>query len=606
MPGVVGCFFVFFFFVFMDSLSVSSLSGGSARPVRRVSGLWVGESLPLLAQLCIRSYLDHGVEFQLFTYREYDGVPEGTLVRDARAILPQEAVFYHENGSLAPFADWFRNEFLVREGGYWTDLDVACLSDAMPQEEVWFCEQEPGLVAVGVLAFPPHHPVMEALRVVAEDPAAPAPWDSAEELRAKEALRWAVASVVERRRRAPWGHCGPEGFTRALRHFGLLDQAAPPSRLYPLHYTVWRKCYNGDCGLSSPELANAWAIHLWGEMLRHEPDAWENVARGSVVGQLLDRHVPGHVVPEPLGPGGRPSVRILVGVCSCVAAAKRRQACRDTWMSHACRGIDCRFFLGRREPMADEPDVVTLWVEDDYGHLPAKGLAFYAWALEHYDFEWLFKCDDDTYVELSRLGSLCSPDVDLVGDVSLAQRGCPSGGAGYLMSRALVEQLVAHGAEVARTGPEDIVFGELAVRLGARTRATPLLCLGQSPAPQPDNQQVSCHWCPPTLLRDIDVVLHAVPVGVMRGVHAFWQDELMFYRNGRFLRRSSGCRGTYLLCGEQAMVLQWDRWPEDVLARSPGGCYRNESLSLSPVPGKSSLFAVLTGADGDGVQSPVC
>ena len=37
-------------------------------------------------------YLDHGVEFQLFTYREYDGVPEGTLVRDARAILPQEAV----------------------------------------------------------------------------------------------------------------------------------------------------------------------------------------------------------------------------------------------------------------------------------------------------------------------------------------------------------------------------------------------------------------------------------------------------------------------------------------------------------------------------------
>lgn len=80
-----------------------------------ISGLWVGETLPLLARLCIKSFLDNGHSFQLFTYANYDNVPEGTLVRDARQILPQEAVFYHENGSLAPFADWFRNEFLVSE-----------------------------------------------------------------------------------------------------------------------------------------------------------------------------------------------------------------------------------------------------------------------------------------------------------------------------------------------------------------------------------------------------------------------------------------------------------------------------------------------------------
>ena len=88
---------------------------------------------------------------------------------------------------------------------------------------------------------------------------------------------------------------------------------------------------------------------------------------------------------------------------------------------------------------------MALWVEDDYRHLPAKGLAFYQYALEHYDFDWLFKCDDDTYLALDRLESLCDGRYDLVGDMSLADRGFPSGGAGYLMSRALVEGMVAHG-----------------------------------------------------------------------------------------------------------------------------------------------------------------
>lgn len=35
-----------------------------------------------------------------------------------------------------------------------------------------------------------------------------------------------------------------------------------------------------------------------------------------------------------------------------------------------------QIFLGRRIPLPNEPDVVALWVEDDYRHLPAKGLAF--------------------------------------------------------------------------------------------------------------------------------------------------------------------------------------------------------------------------------------
>ncbi len=553
---------------------------------QKITGLWVGETLPLLAQLCIKSFLDHGHEFQLFTYRPYDNIPSGTTVRDAREILPEEAVFYHENGSLAPFADWFRNEFLVREGGYWTDLDVACLSDDFPDADTWFCTQEKGLVAVGVIAFPPHHPLMEVLRSMAEDPAAAAPWDTAEEVLAKKNLAKQMPDVAERRRKAPWGHCGPEGFTRVLKHFDMLAQAATPSHLYPLHYTVWRKCYNGDCNLHSPELRNAWAIHLWGEMLRHEPDAFENVSRNSIVGQLLDKHLPGHAV-IPANPQKK-KVNILVGICSCNNAHHRRVACRETWLSHPQPGIECRFFLGRREPLPNEPDVVNLWVDDGYYHLPAKGLAFYKWALENYDFDWLFKCDDDTYLALDRLASLCDSRYDLIGDPCVDSRKAPSGGAGYFMSRRLVELFVQNADKISAIGAEDLLFGEWAVRLGVPMLASPRLNLNHSPAPSRENDLVSCHWCSPDRLRDIEQMFYAEPTAIIPGTHPHWQDDVLFYANGRFMRKSSGCMGWYSLCPNRELILHWDRWPVDSL-RWNGSSYRNDYLSLTPANGNLSI-----------------
>ena len=100
---------------------------------QKITGLWVGKTLPELAQLCIKSFLDHGHEFQLFTYRHYDNIPEGTTVRDAREILPEDVVFTDSYNSLASFSDWFRMKFLSEEGGIWSDMDVICLrASGMP------------------------------------------------------------------------------------------------------------------------------------------------------------------------------------------------------------------------------------------------------------------------------------------------------------------------------------------------------------------------------------------------------------------------------------------------------------------------------------------
>lgn len=550
-------------------------------PKKEVAGLWIGETLPPLAELCIRSFLDNGIAFRLFTYRQYPNIPTGTIVADASQVLPQEAVFRHDNGSLAPFADWFRNTWLEREGGFWTDLDVACLAPGLPDTLPWFAEQEPGLVAVGVIGFPPFHPVISKLREVSEDPAAPMPWDDANERAAKLQFQIDSPDMALRRQRAEWGNAGPEGFTRALKHFGLLDRAAPSRTVYPLHYTVWRNCYNGSLQLDSPELNGAWAIHLWCELLRREPDALENVDKGSIVGQLLDQHMPRrHRRPavEEKKPTG-----ILVGICSCAGAHKRRETIRNTWMKHAEPGIECRFFMGRREE-AEEKDVVSLWVHDDYNHLPEKVLAFFRYALEHYDFDWLFKCDDDTWIDLSRLATLPDERYDLIGDMSLQARGAPSGGAGYLLSRALVEKIAAE-TDVPLTGAEDLIFGELAVRLGARCHATDRLNLNNKPYPMDDNDLITSHWCSPEQLEAIEAFHAAKPLAEYHGSHAHWEDTLAFYANGTFRRKTTGCAGRYTFQGPRRLTLHWFGWAPEALLRE-NDSYSGTELTLSREEGQ--------------------
>lgn len=176
---------------------------------RTVTSLWVGGELPLMSVLCIKSFLDHGHAFQLFTYRNYDNIPAGTLVCDARDILPEEAIFHDSHNSLAPFSDWFRMKFLSQEGGFWVDMDVICLGDELPASPLWFCREWAEVVAVGAMAFPPGHSVPATLCRLAEDPALRVPWDSPEEVRAKEELLRRVPDVADRRRQVPWGFAAP-------------------------------------------------------------------------------------------------------------------------------------------------------------------------------------------------------------------------------------------------------------------------------------------------------------------------------------------------------------------------------------------------------------
>ena len=171
---------------------------------------------------------------------------------------------------------------LHKEGGFWTDMDMVCLKPQLPDTLPWFARQDAETVALGVIGFPQGHPAMETLMRLAYDPAETAPWDGNAELMRKAQWRTRVPDVVKRRIHTEWGAAGPILFTRTMAHYELLDKAAPAVSVYPIHWSVWRRCFDGHMTLDAPVFADAWAVHLWFEMVRREPDAFENISVNSV------------------------------------------------------------------------------------------------------------------------------------------------------------------------------------------------------------------------------------------------------------------------------------------------------------------------------------
>jgi hypothetical protein len=103
-----------------------------------VHGLWIKGPLSPMELLCIKSYLNAGFLFKLWIYdqpQQYPSMP-GLELRNAEEIIPADQVFSykhsnqfgHGKGSYAGFSDIFRYKLLYENGGWWTDMDVTCIS----------------------------------------------------------------------------------------------------------------------------------------------------------------------------------------------------------------------------------------------------------------------------------------------------------------------------------------------------------------------------------------------------------------------------------------------------------------------------------------------
>lgn len=94
---------------------------------QNIQSLWIGENLTNMEILSMKSFIQNGHNYHLYTYQPIKNVPDGVLIKDANEILPEKDIFRYENGSVSAFSNVFRYKLLFDKGGYWVDTDLVCI-----------------------------------------------------------------------------------------------------------------------------------------------------------------------------------------------------------------------------------------------------------------------------------------------------------------------------------------------------------------------------------------------------------------------------------------------------------------------------------------------
>jgi hypothetical protein len=213
-----------------------------------IQSLWIGAHLSTLERLSIRSFMDHGHEYHLYTYENLPELPTGTVLKDANEIFPESEVFqYPQRKSFAAFANVFRYKLLLERGGWWADTDVVALRSLnLADEHVfvseiveWHDRAGPKTVVGNCLIkAPPGSPAMAlALRL----------------------------SLAKDRSALQWGDTGPRLVAELIESQGLQHFVRPPSDFCPINYAAWRQLIDPQAPLLPAE---AYTVHFWNEMWR--------------------------------------------------------------------------------------------------------------------------------------------------------------------------------------------------------------------------------------------------------------------------------------------------------------------------------------------------
>ena len=237
-----------------------------------IQSLWIGDDLTQIEKLCIRSFLDHGHEFYFYTYTEIGGIPEGTTIRDGNEILDSSNIFQSKSGSYAHFADWFRYAMLVKNGGFWVDMDVICIKPFDFDSDIILVGGSDAYTNA-IIGMPAGHPMMVALEKTCRN--------------------------YQNKARASWGAIGgPRVLSRFINQFEMEQYARPFMYFFPYPFGDWHCAFTvpfAGGGGGGGVYPNTYAVHLYNEMGRKiKLDKNAQFDSETLLEQLKAKH---HVVP---------------------------------------------------------------------------------------------------------------------------------------------------------------------------------------------------------------------------------------------------------------------------------------------------------------------
>lgn len=219
-------------------------------------------------------------------------------------------------------------------------------------------------------------------------------------------------------------------------------------------------------------------------------------------------------------------MKILVSILTCSQTQMQANACFNTWVQDIKPPHDYIFYGDKRQSGFME----NTWnCSPDEGEarcrLPEKTYKMLKKSLD-YDWDFLFKCDDDTYLEFSRLEEFLkkyNPKEDLYIGCMIGKGIKPfpyaQGGAGYALTRSSVEKCL----EVLETLYDDQSRNrkaeDFSVGLSLREQGINLISSKLFNSTKPwiakDNQSICCN----AILKDNCITTHYINPETILKVH---------------------------------------------------------------------------------------
>ena len=192
--------------------------------------------------------------------------------------------------------------------------------------------------------------------------------------------------------------------------------------------------------------------------------------------------------------------RIIIGALTAWQLLERRRLCLDMWMADAdAMNVDALFLFAAARLAVPEllgnHSLALPCLRDAYDRLPQLTRGFCQWALTRTDWDYLFKCDDDTYTSIPRLLNYDLAGRDYVGAEWRPGVRYGSGGAGYFLSRRAAEIVAENLTQI--TGPEDLLVGKVlrdaGIKFSIEPRFVPFGTIDKRP--KRNNALITVHAC---------------------------------------------------------------------------------------------------------------
>jgi hypothetical protein len=211
-----------------------------------VRTFWVGPPLSIYEILSLKSFLSVGARVILYSYEKGLVVPEGVELRDANEVLPVGILERYNAGNTKAWArhsDLFRYVMLEKFGGWYADLDIVCLADALPRGEMYFGRANEARIFAGLLKFLKGAAVLKELVAEAEQLLPQA------EGMSEDAARAMIGTPL---------------LSRILQQHGLDRLAAPARDAYEIAFNEALAFFDpAQCEILRARLESCTFTHLW-------------------------------------------------------------------------------------------------------------------------------------------------------------------------------------------------------------------------------------------------------------------------------------------------------------------------------------------------------